>query len=192
MRAIFLILLSCLVAGCSVSTVITPQSSRADYDRINSASGQRTAEVQTTLGTVHHGHSVRLATDSVRWKLIEPDMIQDLRAAGIHPWPEHQQAIPLSLVREVRIKNATRGMRDGLLFGIASGFVLVTAIETGRLNGPPWNGVTHEATDLYVSEMLVGGIVGGLVGIVIGANAGSTTFVHVQQAADSAAGRNTN
>lgn len=178
MRLLFLLLvLSCLAIGCTVTTVITPDASSAKYEDANRAAGHYAARVLTTSGSVHHGHSVCLAADSIKWKLIEPEFMQELRASGIHVTAERRQILPTLNVREVRIKDTNRGMWHGFVFGFLSGLAVGSVVQATD---------THYLPSGYFVEPLIGQwlieVVGGTcIGAVTGSLTGSTSIIRFQQ-----------
>ncbi|HEY3296635.1 MAG TPA: hypothetical protein VGL38_14485 [bacterium] len=160
--------LGVFLSGCSLHSVITPQSPAQHYAAINTAARQYPVEVSSAAGSVHHGYAVTLASDSIRWKLHEPDLMEDLRASGIHVTPQPRQALALWDVREVRITDGNRGMRDGLLFGLLSGAALGGLVQLTGANYLPAEHFIEPLIAQWALELVGGSCTGAVIGSIIG------------------------
>jgi hypothetical protein len=178
MRFFFLLsVLTSLIFGCSVTTVITPQSSSDSYHEANDNSGAYTADIVMAAGAVHAGHSVRMATDSVRWKLIEPEMLQTLRASGIEVLPERHRALPTWSVREVRVHNTDRGTREGFFFGLVGAATVSLICQTAQIHFLPPGFIGMK---VYNAQWLVAAFFGGVTGGTVGSLIGSTCIIRFE------------
>jgi hypothetical protein len=127
--ALIVFILVSVLAGCSHTLVLTPQSSTKEFNLVKRQTSEWKGKVTLANGDRFIGEDFVIESDSIRWHEIEPELADALRATGFAVKSATQYQQPLWNVQQLQINNITRGMRDGIAFGFLLGFFIGTAVD---------------------------------------------------------------
>ena len=175
-KSLLLLTLSLLIAGCSHVFTLMPDSPQSAYNDANQEGQNYPAHVIMHSGERYVVYGIRISPDSTSWQVTDSDSLhgQSIAAAGL----QHPQVFPTWNVREIRIRNGTRGARDGAFLGALGGVVVGTAIASLDVHYLSKHGSFADPTAAqFVLETLAGAAVGTVVGTILG----STSVIRFEQ-----------